>query len=590
MSGPLFKRIDCDVEYMVSAIDQGTIGLPDIQRPFVWPATKIRDLFDSMFRGYPIGYLLLWAAPEAENSKQIGTTGHGVDSPNTLIIDGQQRLTSLYAVMKGKTVLNKDFQEKKVSIAFKPAIGDFEVATIAHQRSPEWVHNISELFTRSEGSYAIVTKFIEDLVAVRELQVGEKEIIADNIQRLLELKKYPFSALEINSSTEEEDVADIFVRVNSQGQKLNQADFILTLMSVFWEQGRLELEEFCKASRHPDVKQTNPYNYFIEPDPEQLLRVSIGFGFKRARLKYAYLILRGKDLDSGQYTATRRDEQFEQLKESQKKVLDLQNWQEFLKIPVCAGYRNGKMITSQTALLYSYVFYLIGKYDYGLSAASLREMISQWFFMSCLKGRYSSSPESRMEQDLADLRSIKNEEEFVAHLQEIISSEMTSDFWSITLPGDLATAAARSPSWFAYCAALNLLNANVLFSKMKVSELIDPVTFGKKSALERHHLFPKKYLERIGVADDRERNQIANFALVEWTDNIEISDKSPSDYLSDYLDRFSTSEIEEMYQLHGLFEDWENCEYSEFLSKRRGIMASVMKEGFFEIGKSTELI
>lgn len=588
MSGPLFKRIDCDVEYMVSAIDQGTIGLPDIQRPFVWPTTKIRDLFDSMFRGYPIGYLLLWAAPETEHSKQIGTNGHGVDSPNTLIIDGQQRLTSLYAVMKGKAVLNKDFQEKHVSIAFKPTTSEFEVATIAHQRSPEWIHNISTLFTRSEGAYTIISQFIKELASVRELQDGEEELVADNIQRLLQLKKYPFSALEINSSTEEEDVADIFVRVNSQGQKLNQADFILTLMSVFWENGRMELEKFCQESRCPDVKKANPYNYFIEPDPEQMLRVAIGLGFKRARLKYAYLILRGKDLDSGQYSAERRDEQFEQLKQVQKKVLDLQNWQDFLKIPVCAGYRNGKMITSQTALLYSYVFYLIGKYNYGVSASKLRVVISQWFFMSSMKGRYSSSPESRMEQDLADLRSIKDGEQFITHLKNVIDGELTNDFWSIALPSDLATAAARSPSWFAYCAALNLLNAPVLFSKMKVAELLDPVTHGKKAALERHHLFPKKYLECIGITDDRDRNQIGNFALVEWTDNIEISAKSPSEYLTEYLKRFSTEEIGVMYRMHGLLKGWEELQYSDFLAERRKLMANVIKEGFEEIGKNSD--
>lgn len=584
MSGPLFKRIDCDVEYMVSAIDQGTIGLPDIQRPFVWPATKIRDLFDSMFRGYPIGYLLLWAAPEDENSRQIGTNGHGIDTPSTLIIDGQQRLTSLYAVMKGKTVLNKDFQKKRIAIAFRPSTGEFEVSTVAYQRSPEWIDDISDLFTRSEGSYTIISLFIKQLSSSRELKEGEDEQIAENIQRLLQLRKYPFSALEINSSTDEEDVADIFVRVNSQGQKLNQADFILTLMSVFWEEGRLTMETFCEQARKPDVKVVSSYNYFIEPDPPQLLRVAIGLGFRRARLKYAYLILRGKDLESGKFSTEQRDKQFEKLKQAQAQVLDLQNWHEFLKVPVFAGYRSSKTITSETAILYSYVFYLIGKQDYKVDAYTLREVIAQWFFMSSLTGRYSSSPESRMEQDLADLRSIQNGDEFVTHLRNIIAGEVTNDFWAISLPGDLATAAARSPSWFAYCAALNLLDAQVLFSKMKVSDLLNPVTHAKKASLERHHLFPKKHLETIGIGDDRDRNQIANFALVEWTDNIDISDKAPAQYLGDYLARFSKQDIEKMYRHHALPQNWQDMTYQDFLSARRKLMAEVIKEGFSRIG------
>ncbi|MDA3898717.1 MAG: DUF262 domain-containing protein [Desulfobacteraceae bacterium] len=587
MSGPLFKRIDCDVEYIISAIDQGNIGLPDIQRPFVWSAAKIRDLFDSMFRGYPIGYLLLWAAPENEGTKQIGTSEHGTDTPSTLIIDGQQRLTSLFAVMKGKPVLTKDFQEKTIAISFRPLTSDFEVSTAAHKRSPEWITNISDIYTRSEGAYKIISQFISQLSEHRELNPEEDEMIAENIQRLLQLKKYPFSALEINSSTDEEDVADIFVRVNSQGQKLNQADFILTLMSVFWEDGRNALEFFCKQSRKAGAKDISSYNYFIEPDPDQLLRVSIGLGFRRARLKYAYLILRGKDLETGLYSPERREEQFKKLQEVQKKVLDLQNWHEFLKIPVYAGYRSTAMITSETAVVYSYVFFLIGKYDFNVEPHILRSVIAQWFFMSSVTGRYSSSPESRMEQDLADLRIIKNSAQYIDHLQKVIGGVLTSDFWSISLPNSLSTAAARSPSWFGYCASLNLLGAPVLFSKMKVSELLDPITNSKKTALERHHLFPKSYLAKIDIKDDRDRNQIANFALVEWDDNNHISGSSPQEYLPKYIERFKDSpeELSQMMALHALPAQWEFMLYEEFLRERRRLLAGIIRKGYERLAK-----
>jgi len=582
MSGPLFKRIDCDVEYMVSAIDQGTIGLPDIQRPFIWSASKVRDLFDSMFRGYPIGYLLLWAAPENEGTKQIGTAVHGTDTPSTLIIDGQQRLTSLYAVMKGKKVLNKDFQEKLIKIAFRPLTGEFAVSTAAHGRSPDWIKDISEVFRNYEDSYEFINEFIDEIGKSKEIDLDSRKAVAKNIQRLLQLRKYPFSALEVNSATDEEDVADIFVRVNSQGQNLNQADFILTLMSVFWEEGRNALEAFCEQSRKAGAKDLSSYNYFIEPDPAQLLRVAIGIGFQRARLKYAYLILRGKDLESGQYSPKSREEQFNKLKKAQGKALDLQNWHEFMKIPVCAGYRSSSMITSETALLYSYALFLIGKYDFGVDSHPLREVIAQWFFMSSITGRYSSSPESRMEQDLANLRTVQGAEQYIAHLKGVVDSELTSDFWSITLPNDLATAAARSPSWFAYCAALNLLDAQVLFSKMKVSELLDPVTHAKKAALERHHLFPKNYLASIDIKDDRDRNQIANFALVEWDDNIHISDAPPSEYLPQYMARFKASpeKLAVMLEMHALPPGWEHMPYNEFLTERRRLLAQVIKAGY----------
>ncbi len=582
MSGPLFKRIDCDVDYMVSAIDKGTIGLPDIQRPFVWSAAKVRDLFDSMFHGYPIGNLLLWAAPENEGKKQIGIEGQSTYTPATLIIDGQQRLTSLYAVMKGKPALTKDSLEKTISISFRPSTSEFEVSTAAHSRSLEWIDNISELYMHSGGTYKITSQFIGRLAERRKLLPNENETIAENIQRLLQIKKYPIIALEINSDTDEEDVADIFVRINSQGQKLNQADFILTLISAFWEEGRNALAIFCEQSRKPGVKYISSYNYFIEPNPVQLMRVTIGLGFRRTRLQDAYLILRGKNPENGQYTPERRDRQFERLKWAQTKVLYLQNWHEFLKVPVCAGYRSASMITSETALVYSYLFYLIGKYDFNVDPHILRNIMAQWFFMSSITGRYSSSPESRMEQDLANLRAIKDSAQYVDHLGKVIAGELTNDFWTISLPKILSTDAAHSPSWVAYCAALNLLEVPVLFSQMKVPELFDPVTNANKTVLEHHHLFPKNYLSKIGINDDRDRNQIANFAFVEWDDNIHISDSPPEEYLPKYIERFESDpeKLTQMLTLHALPAQWEHMPYDEFLRERRTLLAKVINKGY----------
>jgi hypothetical protein len=313
------------------------------------------------------------------------------------------------------------------------------------------------------------------------------------------------------------------------------------------------------------------------------LRVIIGYGFRRARLKYAYPVLRGKDLESGQYSLERRDQQFEKLKLAQDIVLNLQTWHEFLKSLLAAGFRSASMITSQTAILYSYVFYLIGKRDFKIEPYQLRSIIARWFFMSYLTQRYSSSPESQMEQDLANLRNIDTRKKYINHLNEIIANTLTNDFWSIALPSNLATSAARSPAWFAYCAALNLNDAQVLFSKIKASELLDPVTNAKKTSVERHHLFPKGYLQNIKIDDDRDRNQIANFALVEWNDNIDISDAAPNQYLKPYLKRLSKNELENQYKWHALPENWQEMEYYEFLKQRRILMSNVIREGFQKI-------
>lgn len=578
MRGPLFKKIDFDADYIVSAIDQGTVGLPDIQRPFVWNNAKVRDLFDSMYRGYPVGYFMLWAAYDAGRYKQIGEE-HGTDLPTTLIIDGQQRLTSLYAVMQGKPVLDKNFEKKHIRIAFHPLKQEFAVTTAAHERSYEWISDISVLFS-GKSSYSLIGEYIEKLSKEKELNEEEKSRISENIDQLIQLKKYPFSAIEISHETDEEDVADIFVRVNSKGQNLKQADFILTLISVFWEEGREELERFCREARIPNPKAKSPFNHLYEPSPDHLLRVSVGYAFKRARLKYAYLLLRGKDLETKETTPELREKQFALFKMAQEKVLDLQNWHDFLKIILNAGYKRSNLIVSQTAVMYTYVFYLIGKYDFGVESATLRRVLSRWFFMATLTYRYSSSAETKMEQDLADLRSLQSAEEFVDHLENVIGSVLTNDYWKVTLPQELVTSSSSSPIWKAYTASLVLLKANVLFSTLSMSDLLDPTSDANRLALEKHHLFPKKYLESIGITDDRNRNQIANYAYVEWRDNMEILDEAPAKYIGKYLERFSEDEIKDMYYYHALPEDWQDLDYFEFLKQRRQRMAKVIEDAF----------
>lgn len=590
MSGPLYKRIDCDVEYMISAIDKGTIGLPDIQRPFIWSAAKVRDLFDSMFRGYPIGSLLSWAAPENEGKRQTDTDEHGTYTPTTLILDGQQRLTSLYAVMKGKPVLTEDSFETNIAIAFKPSTSEFEVSTVAHSHSPEWIPNISELYLQSGEAYKITSQFIGRLAERRKLLSNENETIAENIQRLLQFRKFPITMLEITSDATEEDVADIFIRINSQGQTLNQGDFILTLISAFWEEGRNALATFCEQSRKPGVKYVSSYNYFIEPNPVQMTRVTIGFGFHRVRLKDAYLILRGKNLESRQCSPEQRDRLFERFKWAQMKALYLQNWHEFLEVPASAGYRSASMISSEPVLINAYVLYLIGKYDFNIESHLLRNIIGQWFFMSSITSRYSNSPESRMEQDLAKLRTIKESSEFIDYLQNTIDGELTPDFWTTRLPIGFSTDDACSPSWSAYCAALNLLEAPALFSQVKVPELLDPITTVDKATIGQQRLFSKNYLAKIGIKDDLERNQLANFAFVEWNNNLHTPDSPPEEYLPQYIEQLNSDpeHLTQILTLHALPDQWEHMPYDEFLIKRRGLLAKVTKQGYQHLANITK--
>tara|TARA_B100002003_G_C13990885_1_gene478818 strand:- start:227 stop:913 length:687 start_codon:yes stop_codon:yes gene_type:complete len=224
--------------------------------------------------------------------------------------------------------------------------------------------------------------------------------------------------------------------------------------------------------------------------------------------------------------------------------------------------------------------YLIGKNDYKIDAFELRKTMARWFFMTSLTARYSFSPEGQMEQDLNNLRDIKTADDFLAYLNGIIDDSLTDDFWNIKLPNDLSSTSARSPSLFAYYASLNLLGARGLFSNIKISELLEAGIRSKKSPLERHHLFPKAYLDRIGIAERRDQNQIANYALVEWADNIKISDKSPADYLNKYAKRFTDRQLKRMMNMHALPTGWEKMNYHEFLPMRRKMMSDIIKKGF----------
>ncbi|MFY9342292.1 MAG: DUF262 domain-containing protein [Planctomycetota bacterium] len=583
-----FKRVDYDLGGLLHYIDIGDIGLPDIQRPFVWSNAKVRDLFDSMYRGFPVGYFLFWENGQVAGSKPIGTATKQHGTPSRLIVDGQQRLTSLFAVFRGKTVLDENYSERQIEIAFRPRDGKFEVADAAVRRDPEWIPNISTLWASGHSSHKLVKTFLKGLQDKAPLSEADEELISHNLDRLFDLQEFPFTALEIAPTVDEEQVADIFVRINSEGVKLKQADFILTLLSVFWDEGRHALESFCRAARQAPSPgaAASSFNHFLQPDADQLLRVAVALGFERGRLKSVYQILRGKDLETGAFSVARRESQFALLQQAQAKVLDLKHWHQFLSALVGAGFRSGEMVSSETALLYAYAFYLIGKDRFAVPEHRLQSIIGRWFFFSTLTGRYTNSPESVMDGDLNRLKQVADAAGFVQLLDGMMAAELTNDFWAITLPAALDSSSARNPELFAFVAAQNRLNAPVLFSHKRIPELLDPALKAKKKALERHHLFPRAWLERQGVDDLKQINQMANLTLIEWPENIDISDEPPSNYVPRQRERFADAEWRAMHDLHALPAGWEGMAYEQFLMARRRGMAAVIRRGFATIGKA----
>ena len=585
----VFKTTDYTIGKLIDDIEIGDIALPDIQRPFVWykKIKKVRELFDSIYRGYPIGYLLFWENANRSDYKNIGFEEKKRKIPRFLIIDGQQRLTALFAVMKNEEVLTPDYERQKIKIAFKPIDGIFMVGDAATDRDPEYIPDLSALWS-GEGDYAIISSFIGKLKEKREVGKEEEKTISANIQSLININKYPLTALEIGPSVSEEVVSDIFVRINSAGVSLTQADFILTLLSVFWEEGRKEIEQFCIDSRKvPDSKtRFSSFNYLIKPDPDDMLRVLVGLTFRRAKMKDVYSIIRGRDMETGEFSEELRTQQFAKLKENISTVLDNTNWQSFLKVLIGGGYKDEDLISSKSAVLYSYILYLIGKEDFSTSNHDLQKIIGRWFVMSSLTGRYSSSPETAFEKDLNRIKEF-NSDGFAPGLEKIIGENLTNDFWDITLVGQMETSSARSPEANAFYASLNKLGSPILFSQKLVGDLYDPSLKIRKKRLEKHHIFPKNFLiSDYGFDSNKDKakiNQIANLTFLEFENNIEISDDHPREYFAMIKKRFSETEMSEMLGAHGIPGNFYELTYDEFLKKRRQMMAKVIKKAFNKI-------
>ena len=588
MAETLFIETRYTVKQLVGMIELGSLALPDLQRPFVWEKAKVRDLLDSMYRGFPVGYLLLWNAGSVISSHTIGTDGKQ-STASSFIVDGQQRLTSLYAVMKGEKILNKKFEEESIKIAFRPRDATFAVADAATERDPEFLPDISTLWTRTE--YETTTKFLGRLAAARSdgteanmssIAEDEQGDLSTAISRLHNLETFSFSANEISQQAGDDQVAEIFMRINSGGMKLNQADFILTLMSVYREDDRRRLEAFAAAARHPSEDgKASPFNYLIRPEPDQLLRTAVLNAFQRGRLSSVTALLRGASVDSGEEIgADEKEAQFTQLGEAIERTLDLSDWHEFLKTVNVAGYFREKDISSGNNIMFSYGFYLLGRHQFGLSHGELRSPIARFFFMSSLTGRYTGSFEGQVTSDVREFAEAASPEDFLKRLTSLVNTSLTDDFWTISLPEELRSSASRGPALFAYGAALCLLNARLPFTAsgapMPIRDLFSPGITPPKEPMDRHHLFPRKYLERTGVSATTQINQIANMSFVEWRDNIEISDTAPSKYWPTYAPKFTASDLAD----HALFEGWDECEYNDFLERRRALMADAIRRGF----------
>lgn len=218
LAGPAFGHHPWSVQELVHDIHSGQVRLPDLQRPFVWSNAKVRDLIDSMYRGYPVGELMFWANRDEDHTRPVGGDTKTQDA-TMQVIDGQQRLTSLYAVVKGLAVWRDDYTRERIRIAFNPLTERFEVTTPLFERSAEWIPDIVTVFT---SPIAARSAYLRRLTSDdREVNLEMATSIELALNRLHQLQNYMFQVVQVKESIGREEVAEIFVRINSEGVTLS---------------------------------------------------------------------------------------------------------------------------------------------------------------------------------------------------------------------------------------------------------------------------------------------------------------------------------------------------------------------------------
>lgn len=582
------------IETILAWVNSGEIAIPEIQRPFVWDSSKVRDLMDSLYQGYPIGYIIAWRNPNVR--LKDGSLSEG----KKVLIDGQQRITALTAAVIGQYIINKTYQRVRIKIAFNPIDERFEVQNPAILKDKTWLHDISEVINGS------VLKIVREYLKLNP-EIDE-EHIEKTITRLINIPKKQIGLIELSSELDIETVTEIFIRINSKGVVLSQADFAMSKIAADTVNGGNELRKaidyFCHLAIAPEFykhivdndKEFVKTEYFqkmnwlktenedlYDPDYNDLIRVAFTSQFNRGRLSDLVSLLSGRNFETRTYESEISQQSFITLKKGVLNFISETNFKRFLMIIKSAGFISPNLIRSQNAINFAYIVYLKLK-ELGVNSVAIESYVKRWFVYSILTGRYSGSPESLFDFDIKQI----SQKPFDEYLKEKEEGELSEAFWNASLPQSLDTSVASSPYFHVFLASQVKANDRGFLSKdVLISDLIS-------LRGDIHHLFPKDYLKKNGL-DKSNYNQIANYVYMQSEINIKVGNKPPKEY----FDLIKSQMDENNKLVSGLSTEQElldnlkmNCipvelmdmtisDYQDFLALRRKLMASKMKEYYF---------
>ena len=586
-----YKITQYSVSSILGYVENSQIAIPEIQRPFVWKGEEVRALIDSLYEGYPIGYLIVW-----QNS-QVRVRNFGKGGTKKILIDGQQRVTALMAALLGKEVLDEQYQSHRIRIAFNPLAGKgeerFAVCDTKHEEDSRWIPDIS-IFFRRDFSFRQFEKEYKEANPDEDFTPLE-----ESVDTLKEIVKHQVGVIELSFLLDIDVVSEIFIRINLQGKPLNQEDFVMSKISVNEQYGgdyiRNCIDYFCHLLREPSfyqVLQQNETEFFNSeygkaltwcqneeqslyiPSYADVLKVVLISYFGNTRIGDLVHLLSGRDGEKKIFSKKEiskkvSEEAFEKLGAGVKAFVCEENFQGFQKALKKAGYSCSRLLYSQSVLNYCYAMYLL-MYRQGIGEKERESLLSKWITMAMITGHYQSGGESTVQKDYANAQ----EEGFASYLAQIEELKLTDEFYNNILPEKFTSTTARTAPFLAYVATQCARGVHSLYSDVTMEELY-------KNKTESYQILPKAYLAKCGYKTRGIYGQVANLTYISKETKDIIRKKSPVDYKEDLEKAIGIEKIRTSLKENGLAETIltaNETDVIQILADRRRQMASEIRD------------
>lgn len=559
-----YKITQYSVSSILGYVENSQIAIPEIQRPFVWKGEEVRALIDSLYEGYPIGYLIVW-----QNS-QVRVRNFGKGGTKKILIDGQQRVTAIMAALLGKEVLDEQYQSHRIRIAFNPLAGKgeerFAVCDTKHEEDSRWIPDIS-IFFRRDFSFRQFEKEYKEANPDEDFTLLE-----ESVDTLKEIVKHQVGVIELSFLLDIDVVSEIFIRINLQGKPLNQEDFVMSKISVNEQYGgdyiRNCIDYFCHLLREPSfyqVLQQNETEFFNSeygkaltwcqneeqslyiPSYADVLKVVLISYFGKTRIGDLVHLLSGRDGEKKIFSKKEiskkvSEEAFEKLGAGVKAFVCEENFQGFQKALKKAGYSCSRLLYSQSVLNYCYAMYLL-MYRQGIGEKERESLLSKWITMAMITGHYQSGGESTVQKDYANAQ----EEGFASYLAQIEELKLTDEFYNNILSEKFTSTTARTAPFLAYVATQCARGVHSLYSDVTIEELY-------KNKTESYQILPKAYLAKCGYKTREIYGQVANLTYISKETKDIIRKKSPVDYKEDLEKAIGIEKIRTSLKENGLAE------------------------------------